>query len=123
MNNDIYTYTSDMTRPNCPTCGVPVEQYTQTPEEPWKGTCCRGHSAIFQLDIESESQEEFNKEKDYVVKWVCDSSAATPEQAALQMYEKYFREDHYATVFEVTDEQGNTVTVDLDLEFELKDAH
>ncbi|RZT91023.1 hypothetical protein EV681_4611 [Advenella incenata] len=58
MNNDIYTYTSDMTRPNCPTCGVPVEQYTMTPEEPWKGTCSRGHSAIFQLDIEGEWLED-----------------------------------------------------------------
>ncbi|HCH1696719.1 TPA: hypothetical protein NKR24_004384 [Vibrio parahaemolyticus] len=46
----IYTYTSDFTRPLCPTCGNPVLQETDTPETPWNGTCSVGHSFTFQLE-------------------------------------------------------------------------
>ncbi|MBE4026206.1 hypothetical protein HJ128_23100 [Vibrio parahaemolyticus] len=46
----IYTYTSDLTRPLCPTCGRRVTQDTDTPETPWDGTCSSGHSFTFQLE-------------------------------------------------------------------------
>ena len=49
---EIYTYTSDLTRPMCPECGSCVPQTTHTPETPWEGTCERGHTHVFQLDVE-----------------------------------------------------------------------
>lgn len=60
MTNDdcIYTYTPDMTRPFCPDCGGFVEQETNTPDIPWKGTCSNGHTFIFQLEEESEVEAE-----------------------------------------------------------------
>lgn len=48
----IETYTSDMSVPLCPTCGVPVEQSTDDPETPWRATCANGHEHTYQLDDE-----------------------------------------------------------------------
>jgi hypothetical protein len=54
----IYTYTPDMTRPDCPVCGSPVPQETNEPEIPWQGTCRAGHAFIFQLEDEDEDEDE-----------------------------------------------------------------
>jgi hypothetical protein len=48
-----YTYTPDMTRPQCVACGRPVEQ-ADNPEVPWIGTCSQGHEHEYQLDLEEE---------------------------------------------------------------------
>lgn len=56
MSEDIYTYTPDMTRPNCPSCGRPVNQFdfTDEPEQPWQGTCEGGHTHWYQLEDDEE---------------------------------------------------------------------
>lgn len=54
----IYTYTPDLTRPLCPTCGAPVPQDTDTPETPWQGTCRAGHTFTFQLESDGEWLED-----------------------------------------------------------------
>jgi hypothetical protein len=50
----IYTYTPDMTRPECPNCGRQVTQDTHCPEEPWEGICHKGHKHTFQLEEHEE---------------------------------------------------------------------
>ncbi len=57
MSNTIYTYTPDMTRPNCPDCGSPVEA-TNTPETAFEATCSSGHTRTYQLEDEDDSEGE-----------------------------------------------------------------
>lgn len=53
--DDIYTYTPDLMRPFCPTCGHPVNQGEVDPTKIWVGTCPNGHTNRFLLE-EEESE-------------------------------------------------------------------
>jgi|TARA_Y100000589_G_scaffold332061_1_gene388941 hypothetical protein len=53
MANTVYTFTPDMTRPNCPECGAPVET-TNTPDIPFKATCNAGHAHTYQMEHDEE---------------------------------------------------------------------
>ena len=47
------TYTSDMTRPSCPTCGSPVEPPNAIHDPgtcEWIGVCTNSHTNAYQLD-------------------------------------------------------------------------
>lgn len=56
----VYTYTPDMPYPECPICGRPITQpyHIRDPEVAWLGTCAKGHTHWFELDIEEFSDEE-----------------------------------------------------------------
>jgi len=56
--------------------------------------------------------------KNYVVSWEIDISAATPEAAAREAFSHMQRPGTTATCFTVTDEAGDSTSVDL-LENEL----
>lgn len=49
---DIFTYIGS--RPECPVCGCPVEQTTDTPETAWYGECVYGHGHTFELDTDED---------------------------------------------------------------------
>lgn len=91
---EIFTYTPDMLRPECATCGVsvsPCEDHIDTPEIAWKATCRSGHSHMYQLDTEDyveisgENWLEDSKTslfsrfatEDEESTWVCNSCDAT----------------------------------------------
>ena len=50
---------------------------------------------------------------DYKVRWEIDIDAETPEEAAMQAFAIQRDQESLATVFEVDDKKGNTVTIDI----------
>lgn len=54
------------------------------------------------------------KEKLFHVEWRIDLWATTPEEAAEKALAIHRRYDSIATVFDVTDEQGNTTQIDIE---------
>lgn len=50
----IFTYTPDILRPDCATCGRSVQQTEGDPEQPWEGTCPAGHVHTYQLEDEED---------------------------------------------------------------------
>ena len=56
IENETFTYTPDMTRPYCATCGTPVDGDTDTPEIEWEATCRAGHTHTYQLDNDDLSE-------------------------------------------------------------------
>lgn len=53
---------------------------------------------------------------EYLVQWEIELSAESPEDAAAKALEIQRDPDSTATVFDVTNEDGKTVRVDLELE-------
>jgi len=53
-DGDIYAYTPDQLRPNCPDCGreVPLPDYVEDPTDYWVGRCAGGHVHLYELEAE-----------------------------------------------------------------------
>ncbi|MDW1542413.1 hypothetical protein [Vibrio sp. YT-17] len=93
----IYTYTSDLTRPLCPTCGNPVPQDTDTPDTPWNGTCSAGHSFTFQLedDVIYVYDDEGTLDSANVAEFGCEVEAALSVIDSLIEWTKKDAHNHY----------------------------
>lgn len=77
----------------------------------WSCACNSECPACGIKDIEPVDWEEV--ESSYRVTWTIDIDALNPQDAARKAREAQTRPDTIATVFEVTDENGDSETVDL----------
>lgn len=65
-------------------------------------------------------------QKEYTVRWEIEVSAESEEEAARLIHQDYFKQDHFATVFEVTERNAPyditvvDVKADQDVSYELK---
>ena len=66
---DIYTYTSDMTRPLCVECGEELDQ-PGNPEIPFEAICSHGHTYTYQLEESDEDRYSYRLDGEPNFAWI-----------------------------------------------------
>lgn len=65
VDADIYEYSGEQLRPNCPTCGASVEpfNFTDNPEIVFAATCPAGHEHRYQYD-DTPEEDDMDEDED-----------------------------------------------------------